>query len=46
MNNALNRIWVEGVHVDRADTRFGAQATDATYDEWGRRDQLGFNMEF
>ncbi|HJR71909.1 MAG TPA: hypothetical protein VKA43_17830 [Gammaproteobacteria bacterium] len=28
------------------DTRFGAQATDATYDEWGRRYQLGFNMEF
>jgi outer membrane receptor protein involved in Fe transport len=29
-----------------ADTRFGAQATDNTYDEWGRRYQLGFNMEF
>jgi iron complex outermembrane receptor protein len=28
------------------DTRFGAQATDSTYDEWGRRYQLGFNMEF
>ncbi len=28
------------------DTRFGAQATDTTYDEWGRRYQLGFNMEF
>ena len=87
----LNRIWVEGVHVDKntipsrawtnlvlgyvndtgdagnwrltlsvqnafdkdppiipsaGDTRFGAQATDATYDEWGRRYQLGFNMEF
>jgi outer membrane receptor protein involved in Fe transport len=29
-----------------ADTRFGAQATDNTYDEWGRRYQLGFDMEF
>ncbi|HEX6022605.1 MAG TPA: TonB-dependent receptor, partial [Solirubrobacter sp.] len=28
------------------DSRFGAQATDSTYDEWGRRYQLGFNMEF
>ena len=28
------------------DSRFGAQATDNTYDEWGRRYQLGFNMEF
>ena len=29
-----------------ADTRFGAQSTDNTYDEWGRRYQLGFDMEF
>jgi outer membrane receptor protein involved in Fe transport len=87
----LNRLWVEGIDVDRntipsrawtnlvvgyggemagagnwrvtlsvqnlfdkdppiipsaGDTRFGAQATDPTYDEWGRRYQLGFNMEF
>jgi outer membrane receptor protein involved in Fe transport len=28
------------------DTRFGAQATDATYNEWGRQYQVGFNMEF
>jgi outer membrane receptor protein involved in Fe transport len=28
------------------DTRFGAQATDSAYDEYGRRYQLGFNMEF
>jgi outer membrane receptor protein involved in Fe transport len=28
------------------DTRFGAQGTDALYDEFGRRYQLGFNMEF
>jgi outer membrane receptor protein involved in Fe transport len=28
------------------DTRFGAQATDNTYDEWGRRYELGFSMEF
>jgi outer membrane receptor protein involved in Fe transport len=28
------------------DTRFGAQATDALYDEFGRRYQLGFNMAF
>lgn len=87
----LNRIWVEGIDVDKntipsrawtnlvlgygremsdtgnwrltlsvqnlfdkdppiipsaGDTRFGAQATDATYDEWGRRYQVGFNMEF
>jgi outer membrane receptor protein involved in Fe transport len=28
-----------------ADTRFGAQATDNTYDEWGRRYELGFSME-
>jgi iron complex outermembrane recepter protein len=28
-----------------ADSRFGAQATDNTYDVWGRRYQLGFNME-
>lgn len=87
----LNRLWVEGVDVDKntiassawtnlvlgygssmgntgnwrltlsvqnlfdkdppiipsaGDTRFGAQATDTTYDEWGRRFQLGFNMEF
>jgi outer membrane receptor protein involved in Fe transport len=27
------------------DTRFGAQATDNTYDEWGRRYELGFSME-
>jgi outer membrane receptor protein involved in Fe transport len=87
----LNRLWVEGIDVDRntipsrawtnlvvgygremsgsgtwrltlsvqnlfdkdppiipsaGDTRFGAQSTDAAYDEWGRRYQLGFNMEF
>ena len=29
-----------------ADTRFGAQSTDNTYDEWGRRYELGFSMEF
>ena len=29
-----------------ADTRFGAQSTDDTYDEWGRRYELGFSMEF
>ena len=28
------------------DTRFGAQGTDNTYDEWGRRYELGFSMEF
>lgn len=28
------------------DTRFGAQATDPTYDEFGRRFELGFNMSF
>jgi outer membrane receptor protein involved in Fe transport len=28
-----------------ADTRFGAQSTDNTYDEWGRRYELGFSME-
>jgi outer membrane receptor protein involved in Fe transport len=31
------------------DTRFGAQGAgplDASYDEFGRRYQLGFNMEF
>ncbi len=28
------------------DTRFGAQGTDALYDEFGRRYQLGFNMGF
>ena len=28
------------------DSRFGAQSTDNTYDEWGRRYQLGFRMEF
>jgi outer membrane receptor protein involved in Fe transport len=28
------------------DTRFGAQATDNTYDEQGRRYELGFSMEF
>ena len=28
------------------DTRFGAQVTDNTYDEWGRRYQLGFSMQF
>ena len=28
------------------DTRFGAQATDPLYDEFGRRYQLGFNMDF
>jgi outer membrane receptor protein involved in Fe transport len=28
------------------DTRFGAQSTDSLYDEYGRRYQLGFNMEF
>jgi hypothetical protein len=27
------------------DTRFGAQATDNTYDEWGRRYEIGFSME-
>ena len=87
----LNRLWVEGIDVDKntipsqawtnlvvgygrdmsdtgnwrltlsiqnlfdkdppiipsaGDTRFGAQATDATYNEWGRQYQLGFNMEF
>jgi outer membrane receptor protein involved in Fe transport len=26
------------------DTRFGAQATDSLYDEFGRRYQLGFTM--
>ncbi len=29
-----------------ADSRFGAQATDNTYEIWGRRYQLGFNLEF
>jgi outer membrane receptor protein involved in Fe transport len=29
-----------------ADPRGGAQSTDNTYDEWGRRYQLGFDMEF
>jgi iron complex outermembrane recepter protein len=28
------------------DSRFGAQATDNTYDVWGRRYQLGFNFDF
>jgi outer membrane receptor protein involved in Fe transport len=28
------------------DTRFGAQVTDNTYDEWGRRYELGFSMTF
>jgi outer membrane receptor protein involved in Fe transport len=28
-----------------ADSRFGAQATDTTYNEWGRQYQLGFSME-
>jgi outer membrane receptor protein involved in Fe transport len=87
----LNRIWVEGVDVDKntidseewtnlvlafegqsggegswrvslnvqnlfdedpaiipssADSRFGAQSTDVTYDEWGRRYELGFSMQF
>jgi outer membrane receptor protein involved in Fe transport len=28
------------------DTRFGAQGTDALYDEFGRRYQLGFSMNF
>jgi outer membrane receptor protein involved in Fe transport len=28
------------------DFRFGAQATDNTYEVWGRRYQLGFNMRF
>jgi outer membrane receptor protein involved in Fe transport len=87
----LNRLWTEGIDVDRntissrawtnlvlgyqgemragagwrlsfnvqnlfdkdppiiaqsGDTRFGAQGTDALYDEFGRRYQLGFNMEF
>jgi iron complex outermembrane receptor protein len=85
----LNRLWVEGIHIDdntipsrawtnlvvgfngdmrdrggwritlniqnlfdkdppiipqAGDTRFGAQATDALYDEFGRRYQLGFSM--
>jgi outer membrane receptor protein involved in Fe transport len=29
-----------------ADSRFGAQSTDNTYDEWGRRYALGFSMAF
>jgi len=28
------------------DSRFGAQATDNTYDEWGRRYEMGFSMAF
>jgi iron complex outermembrane recepter protein len=28
------------------DTRFGAQGTDTLYDEFGRRYQIGFNMDF
>ncbi len=32
--------------VSPANSRFGAQATDALYDECGRRYQLGFSMEF
>jgi iron complex outermembrane receptor protein len=28
------------------DSRFGAQAIDNTYENWGRRYQLGFKMEF
>jgi len=87
----LNRIWVEGVDVDKntidseewtnlvvafesqsdgrgswrvslniqnlfdedpaiipsaGDSRFGAQATDNTYNEWGRAYQMGFSMAF
>jgi outer membrane receptor protein involved in Fe transport len=87
----LNRLWVEGIDVDKntidsqawtnlvlafesqsdgrgswrvslniqnlfdedppiipssGDSRFGAQATDNTYDEWGRRYQVGFSMAF
>jgi hypothetical protein len=31
---------------NNSDGRFGAQITSNTYDHWGRRYQLGFNMEF
>jgi len=34
------------VIASAGDTRFGAQATDNTYDEWGRQYALGFSMEF
>jgi hypothetical protein len=34
------------VIASASDTRFGAQATDNTYETWGRRYQVTFSMQF